>query len=227
LDAVGASANPDVDGRSLKGEIMNRLTVIALVLLVAGYCTASHAASVFFDDFEGDLSQWTGKSGGSHHGQIVEDPLDPSNSVLNFTETVAGGDIFQSPGLSTVPGGKMLLSFDYFGESKTGDPDGGGFIGIASASDASHVWLAGTNTTSGADPILKATDAWEHHEIFFDARYSTSRVMIEDFVDPARNAYFDNVRLASVPFPAAAWGGLALLGGMGGVAGLRRKLRGG
>jgi hypothetical protein len=28
-----------------------------------------------------------------------------------------------------------------------------------------------------------------------------------------------------VPLPAAAWGGLALLGGMGGVAGVRRKLR--
>lgn len=201
---------------------MKRLTTTMAVLLASGLCAAAQASSVFFDDFEGDLSQWTGKSGNAHHGQIVEDPLDSSNAVVNFTESVAGGDIFQSTGLTTTPGQTMVLSFDYLG---TGIVESGGFIGIASSVDSDHFWLAGTDDTSDADPILQTNGVWATHEIVFNTPYDASRVMLEDFVDPAGNAYFDNFRLATTPVPAAAWGGIALLGGMGGIAGLRRKLR--
>jgi hypothetical protein len=37
--------------------------------------------------------------------------------------------------------------------------------------------------------------------------------------------YGDNFSAAMVPVPAAAWAGLLLIGGLGGVSGLRRKLR--
>ncbi len=55
------------------------------------------ATTVLFEDtFSGDLSLWTGKGGGPHHGQIVNDPLNRTNRVLNFTALNVSGDIFTS-----------------------------------------------------------------------------------------------------------------------------------
>lgn len=193
--------------------------MISSVLL--GLAGGAQAASVFFDDFESGLSQWVGKSGGSaHNGQIVNDPLDSSNQVLNFKATVGGGDVFQSLGLSTAIDQPMHLSFDYLGVITGQEDESGGYIGIANGDFSHHVWLAGTGNTSGAAAILDNTiGQWQHVDIFFDARYTTSRVMIEDFVDPAFNAYFDNVSLRAVPAPAAVFAGMGLLG----LLGLRRR----
>lgn len=197
---------------------MKKFILLACVVMaIAMVPVTADAASVFTDDFESGLGQWTGKGGGTHHGQIVADPLNPGNSVLNFTSVISAGDIFQSPGLTTTPGQELILSFDYLG---TGSGQSGGYIGISGPTDSQHFWLAGTGSVSNAAPILNTTGQWQHVEIAFDTRYTTSRVMIEDFVAPAFNAYFDNVRLASaVPVPAALVAGPALMG----LIALRRR----
>lgn len=192
------------------------IAVVGLGLL-GGLSGAAYGGSLFFDDFESGLGQWTGKGGGAHHAQIVADPLDATNQVINFTQTAAGGDIFQSLGLTTTASQPLVLSFDYLG---VGAGQSGGYIGISGATDAQHFWLAGTGNTSGASPILTTTGQWQHVEIAFNTPYTTTRVMIEDFVAPAYNAYFDNITVATpMPAPAAILAGPVLLG----LVGLQRK----
>ena len=48
---------------------------------------------LFFEDFESDLSRWTGKGRGPTSGIIVPDPLQ-GDRALSFTELASGGDIF-------------------------------------------------------------------------------------------------------------------------------------
>ena len=87
---------------------------ISALGLIFAYPAQSTDLNLFTDDFESDLSQWVGKGGSTHNGQIVTDPLDSGNQVLNFTKLVAGGDVFSvDPLLST--SGEYSLSFDYLG----------------------------------------------------------------------------------------------------------------
>jgi len=74
------------------------------------------AATVFYDDFEsGSLSQWTGRNGGAHHGDIVVDSMDPANHVLTFNQLNSGGDIFSVATFpsSVAPSFNLMLE-DFF-----------------------------------------------------------------------------------------------------------------
>ena len=106
-------------------------SVIGIVLVLAG-AGDSLAQTLFFEDFEGTLSEWVGKDGGEHHGVIVPDPLRPGNHVLTFTGLNAAGDIF-SPLVPLTSGGRLVLSFEYLGNPTLGGvPDHlGGAIGFA------------------------------------------------------------------------------------------------
>jgi len=193
---------------------------VGLTLALAGQSMASTA--LFEDDFEsGSLSNWTGKAGGTHHGQIVVDPHDASNNVVNFTQAISAGDLFQSTPVPTPINTTLYLSFDYLGA--TGGSSSGGFIGIASQTDTPHFWLAGTQNVSGVGTILPTDGQWHHYDLAFASIYTMSRVMLEDFVAPGYNAYFDNVRLATdppgapasstaVPVPGAGIAGVGLVG---------------
>jgi len=120
---------------------------------------------VFRDDFEsGTLDQWTGKYFGPHSGIVVTDPLDGENLVVTFLQPTAGGDIF-SDEFPVADGFLVTLSFDYLGLEVDGSEPGnfGGFIGYADDTIPSFGlgrWLAGTDGTSGADPILIDDGAW-------------------------------------------------------------------
>lgn len=105
---------------------MKKGMIMIVAVLGCFFATIVHAA-LFTENFESDLSQWTGKGGGSHHGAIVEDPLNSNNHVLHFTEKVSGGDIFTADSFNS-PNGNFILSFDYLGLS---GQDTGGFIGYS------------------------------------------------------------------------------------------------
>jgi hypothetical protein len=186
-------------------------------MLVLGAATQ---ADLFNEDFEGDLSAWVGKSGGAHHGQIVADPLNASNNVLNFTLLNSAGDIF-SPALSVTPGQTYTLSFDYLGvPGRGGVPDDlGGFAGYSLGTPGTHFWLAGTPAAyPGIVAHLIDDGTWHTYSVDFVPGVSSIRIMLEDFSGSggvAGDAYFDDISV--VPVPGAAL--LGILGlGMVGVA---------
>ena len=47
------------------------LLALTITLISTGQI---YALTLFSEDFEGDLSVWTGKAGEVHHGVIVDDP---------------------------------------------------------------------------------------------------------------------------------------------------------
>jgi len=59
-------------------------------MAISFLCTSHLFALPFTEDFEGNLSQWTGINNGSHHGTILVDPLNPGgvDDVLSFTANV-------------------------------------------------------------------------------------------------------------------------------------------
>jgi hypothetical protein len=164
--------------------------------IVMGWINVSNGETLFFEDFEGDLSRWVGKSGG-HHGQIVDDPLE-SDRVLTFTVLNSGGDIFST--LINNPSGEYILSFDYLGLRKQGsvDDDFGGFIGYSYGLPDSQTWLGGTQANyPGLKVHLPDTEQWERITMNFNAG-TDIRLMLEDFsgsVGVTGDAFFDNILL--------------------------------
>ena len=174
---------------------------ISALGLIFAYPAQSTDLNLFTDDFESDLSQWVGKGGSSHNGQIVTDPLDSGNQVLNFTNLVGGGDVFSiDPLLST--SGEYRLSFDYLGIAQAGSTPNnlGGFAGYSFGLPGNHIWLAGTSGISGAAPILKDDGSWHSYEFTFQTPNAV-RIMLEDYIGSggiAGDAYFDNVSLEAI-----------------------------
>ncbi|NES65299.1 MAG: hypothetical protein F6K24_08560 [Okeania sp. SIO2D1] len=183
---------------------MFRAKIFAFIsFLVLGLSSPSQAAylTLFFDDFESGLSQWVGKEGEVHHGQIVTDPLDSENMVLNFTALNGRGDIFSSNSFLSASG-SYRLSFDYLGIAQAGSvPDNlGGFAGYSFGLPGAHFWLGGTSDASNAIPALEDDGVWHSYSFNF-ATMNSLRVMLEDFggsLGVAGDAYFDNVRLETI-----------------------------
>jgi hypothetical protein len=200
--------------------------LIGATVLIGALNSGAGADLLFQDDFESDLSAWTGKSGGGHNGVIVADPLDPDNHVLTFTKRNSYGDIFTAEVFTLIPGSTYTISFDYLGLPNDLPGGSGGFAGIADGDDDyNHMWYYSTLGVSNANPILIDDGAWRHYQYTFTApvalRYSDSysdciRLMFEDFVGIPGDAYFDNIAFHA-PLPGAL-----LLGGIGlGMAGWR------
>jgi hypothetical protein len=209
---------------SRKSSILSIASVLALTLA----CAPAMAATVFSDNFESGLGQWTGKGSGATSGQIVLDPLNQSNHVLNFTAVVIGGDIFSSQPFYVGTAQTTYLSFDFLGLAVTGGApqDSGGFAGYSQGTPDNHHWLAGTELAyvDAGNTQLIDDGTWHHYVIPFTSAFPTIRVMLEDFAYAgpiAGDAYFDNIKVVGVPLPSAAWGGLSLLGGL--VAFARRS----
>ena len=173
---------------------------ISALGLIFAYPAQSTDLNLFTDDFESDLSQWVGKGGSTHNGQIVTDPLDSGNQVLNFTKLVGRGDVFSvDPLLST--SGEYSLSFDYLGIAQEGSTPNnlGGFAGYSFGLPGNHIWLAGTSGSAGTT-ILKDDGSWHSYEFTFQTPNAV-RIMLEDFIGSggiAGDAYFDNVSLEAI-----------------------------
>lgn len=209
-------------------------TKYILAFAVTLLFSAAAQADLFYDDFESDLSAWVGKDGTSvsHHGEIAVDPYDSTNHALRFSQTNLGGDIFATDtGFAVTPGQEYTISFKYLGDTQLGGTPGdlGGYAGISSGFPGTHDWYYGTNTVSGADPVLVDDGDWHSYSYTFTASAGMNPVhlMFEDFYAPtyglanvARDVYFDDVRLVPVP-------GAVLLGMLGlSVAGVKLRKRG-
>lgn len=196
---------------------MKKGMILIVAVLACFFATMVHAA-LFVEDFESDLSNWTGKNQGTHHGEIVDDPLMPGNKVLKFVALNASGDIFTKDTFSST-NGNFVLSFDYLGVNSS---DSGGFIGYSYGLPGEHHWLGGTHPVPNYDlQLLPDTGKWEHIEISFTAE-GNIHLMLEEFRGSdwrVGNAYFDNITLSAVPVPPSVW---LLVSGLAGVAGWRR-----
>ena len=178
------------------------------------------------------MAQWNPNA----YGQLVTDPTDAGNTVLNFSNVNSAGDIFSSTAIALVAGATYTVEFDYYGVA-LGNVSSGGFAGLGSGTPGNHGWYAGTvaSAVSLPNPIILADGGvWNHYAYTFVAPIvlqgsSTSavRLIFEDFSGAgatAGNAYFDNVRLSSVPVPAALPLFASGLGVMG-LLGWRRRRR--
>ncbi|MGJ8637710.1 MAG: PEP-CTERM sorting domain-containing protein [Phycisphaerales bacterium] len=214
----------------MKNSISPRAMMTFSVLATGVLASAASADALFQDDFENTLGKWTGKNGGTHHGMLVIDPFDHSNTVLTFNGLNSAGDMFSRAALTLEDDTTYVISFDYLGlatgEARGGDH--GGYVGFSEDMPARHAWKWATGTSSGAEDVLIDNNQWNSYEFEFTTAdlglNGTVHLMIEDFsgsAGAAEDVYFDNfvVGPATVPAPSTA----ALLGLTGlGVARRRR-----
>ena len=197
---------------------MKRFLFIVLVTVTAFVIFSSNQASallLFSEDFEGNLSAWTGKAQGPNSGKIVLNPLGGANSVLHFTAKTSWGDMFTTEAFTSQVG-EFRLSFDYLGDpTKGGVADNlGGFAGYSYDFPGTNVWLASTQAQyHDLVAHLPDTGNWEHIEFTFTAA-SPIHLMLQDYIGSkgvAGDVFFDNIVLenphtgdqtAPVPEPA-------------------------
>ncbi|MBL8210065.1 MAG: PEP-CTERM sorting domain-containing protein [Bryobacterales bacterium] len=207
---------------------MIKLTLFTLLTLIP-----AQSAVVLNDNFEtGALSPSKWLIPGS--GQIVADPLNPNNKVLNFAQLKAGGDLFSVPlDLSNSP--TITIEFDYLG-IYTGDnvsTDTGGFV-IMDIPNSFAGWvLLGTSTAGGPlrPNMLNLTNGvWHHIALTIPATLvgagNGSKFVLEQWngsTNAAGNAYFDNILVSTNPVPEPSSLLLAGLGVLLIAAGRQRR----
>lgn len=220
---------------SLKSSFFYHGFLIGLILTLAenSFCESSWVI-LFEDTFSNDLSLWTGKNGGPHNGQIVVDPLNPENKVLNFTSLNVSGDVFPTTPIPKKNYSKVLLNFDYLGLAQPGSANGniGGFIAVGCTG-----WTAGTDPRGlgyiGFDftkTELIDDGLWHSYSLDVTARVQACELSfipltVEDWLESggiAGDAYFDNIRLVAtdVPRPKITIGSSSVLEGHSGKAAL-------
>jgi hypothetical protein len=185
----------------------------ALIAVMALVPNAAIANPILFQDsFSGGLSQWTGRNGGSHQGQIIADPLNAQSSVLNFNGLNYSGDIFTASAIPVAGISQVLLSFDYLGLAQLGSVPGnlGGFLGIGfDLVPNGGAWLAGTEPSAvnglGFTGIEIIDDgSWHHYQIDLTPMITANNIsafhlMVEDWGDAhgvAGDSYFDNITVS-------------------------------
>ncbi|HYI97055.1 MAG TPA: hypothetical protein VEX68_26160 [Bryobacteraceae bacterium] len=180
-------------------------------------------ATLFSEDFESDLSLWTGLGGGSHNGAIVADPLRAGNHVLTFTAIVIGGDIFNALPFSLQAGHTYRLDFEYLGYALPNSVPGnfGAFIGITEDLPGKHQWIYGTRPLNAGgivtpdaliDDGVWRTYSWVFQppvlpQFFGPGAFMPHHLMLEDTSlsgGVPGDSLFDNIRISAVPEPSFA-----------------------
>ena len=183
------------------------IAAASLVLAMTVFSAPANASLLFAEDFENDLSAWTGKNDGAHNGIIVDKPFDTGHA-MKFSATNSSGDIFTRDMFSS-PGGTFVLGYDYLGTCE--QDDCGGFAGYSFDLPGIHGWISGTSTASGAVDGNDDMGSWMHVSIKFTTMaLAPIHLIFEDYWTStdhyAGNAYFDNITLhsvaAAVPEPA-------------------------
>lgn len=191
-----------------------------LALALAGIVAQSASATtLFFDDFEGTLSQWTGVY--AYMGPtsaIVADPLQGDHALLAGLNS--GGDIRTIAPITSATG-NYIVSFDYLGSAVPGSTPGdfGGFLFWTGTWE----WLGGSSGAYGYANNLIDDGQWHSYSFALSSAPGNS-IYIEDWIGSGwvgGDAFFDNVRVtdefgptaAPVPEPATfAMFGLGLIG---------------
>ena len=172
----------------------------------------SCATGVFADDFESGLTSWERRPNFPTGAITVPDPVRSSNKVLAFRGVIGGGDVFSRP-IRFLPGYVYTISFEYLGLPTEGSPQTnfGGFIGLFEKIDGPHTWLYGTccNTVF---PELIDDGKWRKYTYQLRAPITfvelggstgyTARLSFQDFIEPAGDAFFDNISITKTPIPA-------------------------
>lgn len=195
----------------------NLIMIPALLLTLAAITPPARAqVTLFADNFEsGNLNQWSGKLDGEQHGQIVADPFNPSNHVVNFFATDFSGDMFTvSPVSVDSTRQRITLSFDFLALPIAGVPpqEYGGFAALAADNSGyTSYFVAGTvpselNVPASVATVLTTNGQWHHYEIDVTdavAAYGLTNFLItlEDWESHGRSVpgdvYFDNVKLTA------------------------------
>lgn len=175
----------------MKTNYIQRLGLGMVALCVA---VSAQAGTVFQDDFEGGLGQWTGKGTNATSAHIIADPTPGSThgGVVEFATAMGGGDLFSK---SVFAPGVYQLTFDYFGVGA----GAGGFIGAINCDVPTGIlwgtpWLAGSG--SPAPTALLDNGAWNHYVLNFTTTESF-KLVLEDFTRPGDDARFDNLSLTT------------------------------
>lgn len=196
-----------------------RIASLALLLALGG--SSLSAGVIFSENFEGTL---TGNWAANAHGQIVTDPANSTNHVLNFSDLQGAGDLFSNilPVAST-----YYIEFDYY--YGTAFAYGGGFVGVDAPGET---WLLGdcngcySTYSTALDGLSSST--WHHIQLAVpatDIGSGPTQLKLEQFVGSAGNAYFDNIVISNDGFAAPEPGTLLLIGIGAGLVVLARKIR--
>ncbi len=181
--------------------------------------------TLFEDDFEGSLSQWTGSDDGSTSATLLTDPLDSSNKAMSFNGTSHTGDAFTRLPISIAGYEQVLVEFRYLGLPVLGSAQDnyGGFLGISvgpSISSGPAAWIAGTDVSAanglGFQGVHLVDDGtWRSYvvditELVQNNSLTSFRLMAEDWADAGGlnqsvvgDVFFDNVKVVGVPEPAS------------------------
>jgi len=198
----------------MKFQITKPIGLVALFIATANFAQAD--VILFQENFQGtNLNQWVGKAGGAHQGQLVADPLNPANQVLNFTGVNFAGDILGAVPLDVSRPRQYVLSFDFLGVPDASNPtrENGGFLGFANAASplTQQSWIAGTYPSALTVPAPTATTLvadgqWHHYEIDITAVVEANDLaaivlILEDWggLDSVSgDAFFDNISVVGV-----------------------------
>lgn len=228
---------------------MSEKKLYVTMLLAIFFLGEAHASTLFFDDFESDLSQWNFPSPNLHgftgaHMSIADSEAFEGLGSATFGFIVVAGNALTDR-IPVTEGSTYRLQIAYKGPVDKPNKGWVGFSLFGSNSDSSYIrehWMMGPRTTNDfetAGPIKPdgdfdmqvfgpannlvwdATSDWKVYEASFVIPEQVNHLNVK--LDGNSRVFFDNIRLELVPEPSS----FVLLGTglIGGLTFLRKRNR--